>query len=238
LIVFGVPGEPNRARFSFVSLAAPSMGQLKKFCMMKGISKCIGECKMTKVRFHGPIAGFSGAMDEMVFADTKKKNRTVAYMKKHYPPTQAQIDHRARFAECAHRAEAALTDPATYAFYAAIAEERDSTPHAVAFTDFMVLPSFKPLNFSKYQGRVGDKIAIRAEDDLGLAEVNVSIVAQDGTPIEQGKATEDGVRTGIWTYVATQPVALGADIFIEVTGVDHAGNEAQITENPTVGAEA
>lgn len=192
---------------------------------------------MTKVRFHGPIAGFSGAMGEMVFADTEKKNRTVAYMKKRRPATQAQLDHRAHFAVCARRAEAALTDPATYAFYAAIAKEKDSTPQIVALTDFLVLPSFKPLDLSRYQGQVGDKITIRAEDDLGLAEVNVSIVAQDGTPIEQGRAMEDGILSGYWTYVATQPVALGADIFIEVTGVDHAGNEAQITENPTVGAE-
>ena len=193
---------------------------------------------MTKVRFHGPIAGFSGAMDEMVFTDTKKKNRTVAYMKKHHPPTQAQLDHRARFAECARRAEALLTDPAAYAFYAAIAKEKDSTPQIVALTDFMVQPSFKPLNLSGYQGQVGDKISIRAEDDLGLADVDVKIVAQDGTPIEQGKATEDGVGTGYWTYTATQPVALGTDIFIELNGVDHAGNKAQMTENPTVGAEA
>ena len=38
---------------------------------------------MTKVRFHGPIAGFSGAMGEMVFADNEGKGWTVAYMKKH-----------------------------------------------------------------------------------------------------------------------------------------------------------
>ena len=193
---------------------------------------------MTKVRFHGPIAGFSGAMDEMVFADTKKKNRTVAYMKKHYTPTQAQLDHQARFAECAHRAEALLTDPAAYAFYAAIAREKDSTAQIVALTDFLVLPSFKPLNLSKYQGRVGDEIILRAVDDIGLTRVDVKITAQDGTPIEQGQAMEDGIRAGYWTYVATQPVALGADIFIEVTGVDHAGNEAQHSESPTVGAEA
>lgn len=193
---------------------------------------------MTKVRFHGPVAGFSGAMGEMVFADNEAKNRTVAYMKKHYPPTEAQVNHRARFAECAQRAEALLsTDPAANAFYTAIAMEKDSTAQIVALTDFLVLPSFKPLNLTKYQGRVGDKITIRAVDDIGLADVDVKIVAQDGMLIEQGKATEDGSLTGYWTYTATQPVALGADIFIEVKGVDHAGNEAQLTESPTVGAD-
>lgn len=192
---------------------------------------------MTKVRFHGPVAGFSGAMGEMVFADNEKKNRTVAYMKKHYAPTEAQLNQQERFKDCALRAQAALTDPATRAFYQAIALERDSSTHIVAFTDFLVLPEFKPLNLSGYRGQVGDKIHIRATDDIGLADVDVKISAQDGTLIEQGKATEDGVRSGKWIYLATQTVALGADIFIEVKGVDHAGNEAQLTENPTVGAD-
>jgi hypothetical protein len=190
---------------------------------------------MTKVRFHGPVAGFSGAMGEMVFADLEKKNRTVAYMKKHYPPTQAQLDHRARFAECARLAEAALTDPATYAFYAAIAKEKDSTPQIVALTDFLVRPTIKPLNLSKYKGQVGDIITIRATDDIGLADLDVALIANDGTPIEQGKAIEQGTGTGTWIYTATQPVPLGTDIFIEVVGVDHAGTEAKLTESPRVG---
>jgi hypothetical protein len=29
-----------------------------------------------------------------------------------------------------------------------------------------------------------------------------------------------------------------SDVFIEVKGVDHAGNETKITENPTVGLDA
>ncbi len=190
---------------------------------------------MTKVRFHGPVAGFSGAMGEMVFADNETKNRTIAYMKKHYPPTQAQLDHRAFFKECALRAQAALTDPATYAFYAAIAQVKDSTPQIVALTDFLVRPTIKPLNLTKYKGQVGDIITIRATDDIGLADMDVALIATDGTVIEQGKAIEDGTGTGMWIYTATQPVALGTDIFIEVAGVDHAGTEAKHTESPRVG---
>jgi len=45
------------------------------------------------------------------------------------------------------------------------------------------------------------------------------------------------VRSGKWIYTATAQVALGTDVFIEVEGVDHAGNETKITENPTVGVE-
>jgi len=56
-----------------------------------------------------------------------------------------------------------------------------------------------------------------------------------GAPIESGKAVETGVRSGTWTYMVTQPIALGTHVFIEVKGVDHAGNEAQLSENSTVG---
>ena len=65
--------------------------------------------------------------------------------------------------------------------------------------------------------------------------MEVTLTANDGTEIENGKAVETGVRTGHWVYTATAPVALGADIFIKVVGLDHAGNKAQITESPTVG---
>ena len=190
---------------------------------------------MTKVRFHGPIAGFSGAMGEMVFADTQAKNKTVAYMKKHYPPTEAQVNYRERFRQAALRAKNALENPALRAFYEMIAEQRDNNSYTVAFTDFLVAPRFLPLDLSAYKGQIGDTIVIRAKDDIGMENVQVSISAQDGTPIEAGAAVEEGIRTGNWIYTATKQVALGSGIFVEIKGADHAGNKAQMTENPTVG---
>jgi hypothetical protein len=103
--------------------------------------------------------------------------------------------------------------------------------------DYLKKPALKPLDLSTYRGHIGDVIEIRATDDLGLADLNVKIVAQDGTPIESGQAVEEGVSSGKWIYTATQPVALGSDVFIEVKGCDHAGNKVQLTENPTVGTE-
>jgi len=192
---------------------------------------------MTKVRFHGPIAGFSGAMGEMVFADQEKKGRTLAYMKKHYERSQAQLDQCNRFTEAAQDAQAALEDPAVRAFYEGIAEERDSDAYKVAFTDFLVAPKIKSIDLSQYKGHVGDPIKIRATDDIGLTSVDVTLTATDGTQIETGSALERGARTGIWIYTATAPVALGSDIFVEVVGYDHAGIKAQRTENPRVGAD-
>jgi hypothetical protein len=192
---------------------------------------------MTKVRFIGPIAGFSGEMDGMVFADTKKKNRTTAYLKKHYPPTDAQLAQQDRWRECSARAQQALEDPARRAFYEAIAEQREVTTYLAAFVDFLVEPTFKPLDLSEYKGKMGDKIMVIAKDDIGLANVEFILTAVDGTRIEQGPAVEDGIRSGKWIYTATVAVPLGADIFVEARGVDHAGNKTVVSANPVVGTD-
>ena len=190
---------------------------------------------MTKVRFHGPIAGFSGAMGEMVFADNEKKGRTVAYMKTHYALSEAQQYHRDQFIEATQRAKAMLADPGARAFYEAVALAKDSNAYQVALTDILFKPRFEPLDLSNYKGQVGDTILIRAIDDIGFVDVDVTISANDGTQIETGKAVEDGIRTGYWTYTAATPVAIGTDIFIELVGFDHAGTKAEYAESPRVG---
>ena len=193
---------------------------------------------MTKVRFLGPIGGFSGEMDGIVFADTEKKNRTSAYKKKNRQPSEAQLGVQKNFARASRRADQALEDPAKREFYEMIALERESNAHMVAHTDFLVKPTFKPLDLSEYKGKVGDKIMVVATDDIGLASVEFTLTAVDGTRIEQGPAIEDGVRSGDWFYTATVAVPLGADIFVQARGVDHAGNKASVSANPIVGEDA
>jgi hypothetical protein len=68
--------------------------------------------------------------------------------------------------------------------------------------------------------------------------LDVAIDRQDGIDIEKGKAIEVGVHSGKWVYTATQPVARGSDVCIEVAGVDYTGKIFKMTENPVVGAEA
>ena len=193
---------------------------------------------MTKVRFKGPIAGFSGEMDGMVFADKKKKNTTSAYLKKKYEPSEAQLDQQARVARASRRVQETLKDPAKREFYEMIALETDSLPHLVAVKDLMVKPLFRPLDLSKYKGNVGDKIMVIAKDDIGLANVEFILTAVDGKRIEQGPASEFGARSGEWIYTVTTAVPLGTDIFVEARGVDHAGNEAVVSANPIVGEDA
>jgi hypothetical protein len=192
---------------------------------------------MTKVYLQPGLLGLSGGMKGWVYSI--RNGKTFVGSKQVFDtnrePTEAEVDWQKHFKKANSHAQALLADPATREFYEAMAKERGTPIFALAMGDVLNEPSILPLELSNYQGRIGDNILIEAEDDLGLADISVSIVAQDGTPIESGKAVEKGVRSGEWIYTATKPVAIGTDVFIEVKGVDHAGNKTQISENPRVG---
>jgi hypothetical protein len=191
-----------------------------------------------KVILQSGLRGLSGGMQDWVYQYRDGKTYLGPKPRRTREPSQAELNQRERFKEAALYAKSALADPATREFYETVAAERGTPVFALAVGDFLNQPSIKPLDLSNYKGQVGDPILIRAVDDIGLADVEVELTASNGTQIEKGKAVENGVRTGRWTYTATAPVALGSDIFIKVVGVDHAGTETQITENPTVGMDA
>ena len=193
---------------------------------------------MTKVRFEGPIGGFSGSMGKMVFADQMKNGKTIAYMKSQKAPTEAKLERKACFLEAAKWADEALKDPEVYAFYEQFAKEQGRKTRNVAMGEYLCKPSFKPLDLSEYKGQIGNLIGIRVKDMIGMAEVNVEIRAQDGTLIEEGKAVQRDFRPLEWNYTATKQVALGSDVFIKIVGFNHVGTKAQSTENPTVGVDA
>ena len=192
---------------------------------------------MSDVELNETINGYRGSIGKLVFK--KYKGRTIVgrKVKSSKPPTEGQLAHQADFKDASAFAKSVKTNPALLAFYGPIAKQRDVTVRVVAMGDYMKKPVIKPLDLSGYKGRVGDVIKIRAIDDLGFANLQVEINAQDGTHIESGQAVEEGERSGKWIYTATAQVALGSGVFLEVKGTDHAGNEAKITENPIVGAE-
>jgi len=189
---------------------------------------------MTEVNLNETIDGYRGAIGNLVFK--KYKGRIIVCRKPRFtkPPSPLQIAERAHFKEAVAYAQSVKADPVARAFYEPIAKERDTCVYWLAIKDFRCAPSILPLDLSNYEGQVGDKITIRAVDVIGLANVEVNMLTQDGTLIEQGPAIEDGVRSGKWIYSASRQVARGTHIFIEVVGVDHAGNKAQHTESPRI----
>ena len=185
---------------------------------------------MTKVRFHGPVAGFSGAMGEMVFADNEEKNRTVAYMKTHYAPSQAQVDHRKNFTEAAAWAKTAMKNSGMRQVYEALAKEKDISANAVALADYLKPPSIEPLDLSTYAGQAGDTIYFTAKDNVGVIFAVVDIRDAEGNQFENGAAVEIDANRGFWMYTATSTIPAGTNAMINVKVNDRPGNIAEVTE--------
>jgi hypothetical protein len=141
---------------------------------------------MSDVELNETINGYRGSIGKLVFK--KYKGRTIVGRKGKIskPPTEGQLAQRAEFKEASAFAKTVKANPTLLAFYEPIARQRDVTLRVVAMGDYLSKPTIKPLDLSNYKGQIGDVIEIRATDDLGLADLNVKIVAQDGTPIESG----------------------------------------------------
>ena len=192
---------------------------------------------MSKIRFHGPIAGISGAMGEMVFADHEEAGRTVAYMKKHRPRSEAQIATSKNLAAGPRYAKRAFASPTKRALYEALSKVKDIPAFQLAVMDYFSVPAFEPLDLTEYKGQVGDPIYIQAVDDVGLGSVKVELIGIDEV-LEQGSAVETSLCSGDWVYTTSTFVPAGAQVSIRVTGTDYTGKVVQITEMPVVGAQA
>jgi hypothetical protein len=191
---------------------------------------------MSKARLHPSLLELNGAMGDMVF---KKRGKKVYVSIKSKgttaEPSDAQLAQRKAFKKAVNYVKTVMADETSRAFYEDLAQKRETTLRALCIRDFLSVPTMDELDLSQYQGKVGDRILITTSDKVGVVRVDVSLVNPDGTTIERGQAVEQGDGSGNWEYVATVPVALGADIFIEAEAYDRPGHRAVSSANPIVG---
>lgn len=112
---------------------------------------------MTKVRCKGPIGGFSGSMDGMVFADNGE--RTVAYIRKERKgeKSEAELERDENWAEArAYANSVKASNPELWELYRQVGRERKVSPFALAVGDYLKPPALRPLNLKDYKGQVGD----------------------------------------------------------------------------------
>ena len=192
---------------------------------------------MTKARLHPSLLEFNGAMGDMVF---KKRGKKVYVSIKPKPQenaeaSEAQLAQRRVFKKAVNYANSVMADETSRAFYEDLAQRKDTSARGLCVGDYLERASVDEVDFSKYKGRVGDRILIETTDDIGVVDVNVKLTKIDGALIEPGKAVEDGAGSGMWEYVATVPVPLGTDIFISAEAFDRPGHRAVASANPIVG---
>ena len=153
-----------------------------------------------------------------------------------FEPSEAQLTCRQNFKQAREYTRAALADETLRAFYERLAQGKATTPHGVCMGDYLNPPTVEELDLYHYHGRVGDRIRITTQDDVGVVTVDVTLTAIDGTIIEKGQAVEPWPGSGQWEYVATVPVSPGTQVFVDAQASDRPGHRAVASANSMVAA--
>jgi hypothetical protein len=108
-------------------------------------------------------------------------------------------------------------------FYEPIAAERGVSLFVLHMTDYLRPPTVNVVDLSGYEGRVGDKVRIRASDTVAVSAVNVTIQGADLSVLEEGAAV---LQFGTWVYTSTTARAPGVPATITAIALDRPGNVA------------
>jgi hypothetical protein len=143
-----------------------------------------------------------------------------------------QLEHQERFRQAVLYGKVATVAPETKDLYAMLAAKEKKTPFVVAVADCLNVPEIENIDVSAYCGNQGDVIKVTASDDTMVKYVRVSIVNDDGSPVEEGEAVVDASGY-VWTYTAVQNNDNLDGDKILVTVSDLPGNivEESITKN-------
>jgi hypothetical protein len=144
---------------------------------------------MAKARTNAIIEGLSGSLGKDLYARTTKNGKTIISRKPNFDNRQfseAQLNVQNRTKQAANYAKvASKVNP----IYAQKAAGTDLNAYNVAVKDWHWPPIIDRIEWDDGQVRV------KAHDDTLVTGVTVTILDQDGQPLEQGEAA---LWMGIW----------------------------------------
>lgn len=137
--------------------------------------------------------------------------------------TDKQLKLRRKFKRGVEYAKSVLSNPSLKAAYEAVLTE-GQTAYNLALADYFVPPEIKMLDVSKYHGKVGDIIRVRAIDNFRVNKVKLIIKKSDEIIIESGDAVRDSLNVLLWKYTVTKNNTQISGTKIIATAIDLPGN--------------
>lgn len=120
-------------------------------------------------------------------------------------------------------ADLQMKDPEMKAIYESRGRQSGKGAYAAAFSDYLVTPTIKKVDATKYTGAVGQVIRVRACDDFMVTSVSILIINAAAELIERGAAFQVA-GTDRWNYTITAWNESLAGCKIIVSAHDLAGN--------------
>ena len=181
---------------------------------------------MAKVYNNIFVRGLTGAIGDQFVIRKTRSGKTIIANK----PT---FDENREFTETQKTQQKAFREAAAYAKFARgqevyinKANGTGATAYNIAVADWFGQPEVLEIDASAWTGQSGEIIRVKAQDNVQVASVRLSIDNGNGTTYEQGEAAQvDGLW---WIYTTQNPVSLESAPRIVATAQDLPGNSADM----------
>ena len=161
---------------------------------------------------------------DAVAGDHKATNRTakkkIVYSEKSFS--------EANILDAIQYAREQMNDGEARALYESHALARGRSARSLAMYDYLISPTIRKIDATKYTGVVGETIRIRAVDDFMVVTVGVLIANAYGQVIERGGAVPQ-ITQDQWLYRITAWNEYIPGCSIIVSAHDVAGNTTSLT---------
>src|SRR5690242_11135828 len=129
---------------------------------------------MAKVKLAPALEAIHGHVGNMLFR-TFRGREVVGKVpdRTNVVPTANQIAQQQKFKMAAVYGRTVMADAQKKAIYTDVAETRSVPAFALMVADFLNPPVVDQIDLSGYAGKIGDKILVRASDELEVSGVTV-----------------------------------------------------------------
>jgi hypothetical protein len=180
---------------------------------------------MARVKLNALVESAQGRLGGDLVLKRTRSGATILAKKPEFPKnrkfSKAQRDHQQRFRRAVAYAKSAQTNP----IYVALAKKQKQPAYNMALADAMHPPRVIEIDAKGYSGRMGEIIRVKAEDDVQVARVQITIYDIHAHVIEEGDAMSD--RAGRWWTYTT--LVAGNSASIKAVAYDQAENEGGLT---------
>lgn len=195
---------------------------------------------MAKVILNPAIQVISGDISGFVYRHHANGRVTIAkagVRSQEFEPTPAQAAQMQKFKEASARYTRLIQDAGTKAAYEQLLvnAEPNTSLRVLVIGDILSAPKIDTLDLSGYQGHVGDAIRVVAEDNVGVARLELSIhdqTAQADLESASQDMTANIQSTVEWVYHATLAAPADHAVEVRIAAFDLAGNRVDQTGTP------
>ena len=172
------------------------------------------------------VRGLSGSLGNQFIIKTDKGGRTIVSAKPHFPDNRefsaAQLAHQQAFREAVAYANMAKGEE----IYKIKANGGPKSAYNVALGDYFNPPQILEIDLSGWTNGEGGTTRVRAQDDVKVQGVKVTISDETGTLLKEGEASEVGA---LWWEYSTAQAAVD-NLRVTASAKDLPGHVTERTE--------